>query len=391
MTRALLRSTCGLAVALALGTQPRVGHLNASQSGTAAGAGVVAWKQAVPGRPIALPADHASHPEYKLEWWYYTGNLDGDDGGRYGFQVTFFRVGVTPSPSNRSRWAIRDLIMTHVAITDVRGRRYRYAERLNRPGLGWAGADTEGYRVWNEDWEASLQGKMHRLKASGVSSGIQALPFSLDLALEETQPPALHGESGYSRKGSDPGNASHYYSLPRMPTRGSLTIDGRTVAVTGLSWMDHEFGTSFLEPGQIGWDWFAIQLSDGRSVMLYRFRRDDGSKDPRSSGTLIDAAGRAAPIGFEHVTLTPGRAWTSPASAAVYPVSWRVSLPREKLELTIDAVLDTQELRTAESTGVTYWEGAIDVRGTANDRPIAGRGYLEMTGYSGAAMENYLR
>lgn len=176
-----------------------------------------------------------------------------------------------------------------------------------------------------------------------------------------------------------------------MPTRGSLTIDGRTFAVTGLSWMDHEFGTSFLETGQIGWDWFAIQLADGRSLMLYRFRRSDGTEDPRSSGTVIDAAGRATPVGFEAVTLTPGRAWISTASTAPYPVAWRVSLPRERLDLTVDAVLDNQELRTAESTGVAYWEGTVDVRGTADGRPITGRGYLEMTGYSGQAMANYLR
>lgn len=387
----LARFTCVFAATLALGGQLGFSRVNASQGGVPSNGGRRDWKQAAAGRPIARPADHASHPEYKLEWWYYTGNLDGADGGRYGFQLTFFRVGVDPSPGNRSRWAIRDLIMTHVAVTDVRGGRYLYAERLNRPGLGWAGADTERYRVWNEDWEASLQGSAHRLKARGASSGEPSVPFGLDLALEETQPLALHGEGGYSRKGADPGNASHYYSLPRMPTRGSLMIDGRTVAVTGVSWMDHEFGTSFLEPGQIGWDWFAIQLADGRSLMLYRFRRDDGSKDPRSSGTLVDATGRATPIVFTDVTLTPGRTWTSPASAAPYPVSWQVSLPRERLDLTVEAVLDNQELRTAESTGVTYWEGAVDVRGTADGRPATGRGYVEMTGYSGAAMGNYLR
>jgi predicted secreted hydrolase len=389
---ALYWSTCALAVTLALGGQLGGCRADALQAGAASRSGEPAWKQAVAGRPIALPADHASHPEYKLEWWYYTGNLDGGDSGRYGFQVTFFRVGVDPSPSNRSRWAIRDLIMTHVAVTDGRGQRYLYAERLNRPGLGWAGAETERYRVWNEDWEAFLQGSTHRLKASAVSSnGGRPHPFRLDLALEETQPPALHGEDGYSRKGSDPGNASHYYSLPRMPTRGSLTIDGRTVAVTGLSWMDHEFGTSFLEPGQVGWDWFALQLADGRSLMLYRFRRSDGSEDPRSSGTLIDANGHATHLSFKDVSLTPGRTWTSPTSAAVYPVSWRIALPREKMELTVDAVLNPQELRTAESTGVTYWEGAVDVQGTGAGRPIAGRGYLEMTGYTGEAMGNYLR
>ena len=356
-----------------------------------AGPPVATWKSAAPGRPIVLPADHASHPDYKLEWWYYTGNLDGPQGERFGFQVTFFRVGVDPNPAGRSRWAVRDLFMTHVALTDARGRRYLFAERLNRSGPGWAGAETERYHVWNEDWQASLDGQAHRLRASAVSNGEDGTRFGLDLTLDETMPPALHGDRGYSRKGTDPGNASHYYSLPRMPTRGTVTLEGKTFMVTGLSWMDHEFGTSFLEPGQVGWDWFAVQLSDGRSLMLYRFRRSDQARDPRSSGTLIDANGRTTAVNFEQVTMTPQRTWTSPTSRATYPIGWTLSLPREQLELTVAPVLENQELQTTESTGVTYWEGAIDVSGTSAGRPVTGRGYLEMTGYSGAAMTNYLR
>lgn len=350
-----------------------------------------AWKSAARGRPIVLPRDHASHPEYKLEWWYYTGNLDGPQGERFGFQLTFFRVGVDPSPANRSRWAIRDLYMAHLAVTDAQGNRFLHAERLNRGGPGWAGADVDRYRVWNETWEGSLDGRAHRLKAMGMSVGTNPVRFGLDLTLDETLPPALHGDGGYSQKGADPNNASHYYSLPRMPTRGAITIGARTWQVTGSSWMDHEFGTSFLEPGQTGWDWLAIQLTDGRSLMLYRFRRSDERVDPQSSGTLIDADGRTRPVVFDHVTLEPGRTWTSPASQATYPVEWRVSLPRERLDLRVAAILDDQELRTPESTGVTYWEGAINVRGTADGTPVTGRGYLEMTGYGGKAMERALR
>lgn len=349
------------------------------------------WMRAAAGRPIVLPADHASHPEYKLEWWYYTGNLDGPAGERFGFQLTFFRVGVDRQPANRSRWAIRDLFMTHLALTDATGKRYLYTERLNRSGPGWAGADTDRYHVWNEDWQASLEGTTHRLKAAGMANGSSPLRFGLDLALDETTAPALHGDRGYSRKGTDPGNASHYYSLTRMPTRGTVTVADRTYTVTGLSWMDHEFGTSFLEAGQIGWDWFAVQLSDGRSLMLYRFRRADGGRDPRSSGTLIDSAGRTTPVAFEQVAMAPQRTWTSPVSRAAYPVAWKLSLPREQLEVNVSAVLDAQELQTAESTGVTYWEGAIDVTGTSAGKPITGRGYLEMTGYNGVEMTNYLR
>lgn len=382
-----------VALALVLATLPFQpgGQAAAGQQAGAATAGSEVWKRAAPGRPIVLPADHASHPQYKLEWWYYTGNLDAADGRRFGFQLTFFRVGVDPAPTNPSRWAVRDLFMTHLAVTDVNGRRLLFSERLNRGGPGWAGAETDRYRVWNEDWSASLDGGLHRLRAFGTSTRPTPVPFGLDLTLTESTAVMLHGDRGYSQKGSDPGNASHYYSLPMMKTTGSLTVDGRTVPVTGLSWMDHEFGTSFLEPSQIGWDWFSVQLEDGRSLMLYRFRRSDGAADPRSSGTLLESDGRVSRIDLAAARFEPARTWTSAAGGARYPVAWRVALPAQRIEFEVTPVLDDQELKTSGSTGVTYWEGAIDVTGTSSGRPIKGRGYLEMTGYSGGPMSNYLR
>jgi len=356
------------------------------------------WKNATPGRPIVLPADHASHPEYKLEWWYYKGNLDAENGQRFGYQLTFFRIGIKEAPANPSRWAVRDLFMTHVALTDVQGGRFLFDERLNRAGPGWAGAATDRYRVWNEDWEASLDGPTHRLHAAArdrhaLAGGSDAArtPFAIDLQLTEAGAPALHGEGGYSQKGSDPGNASRYYSLPRLSTRGTIVVDGRSRTVTGLSWMDHEFGTSFLESGQLGWDWLAIQLQDGRSLMLYRFRRADGHFDPHSHGTLVERNGHARPLSLDGITMEPARPWTSPASGARYPTSWTIRLPSEKLTLSVAAVLEDQELRTTESAGVTYWEGAVDATGAIADRSIAGRGYLEMTGYAGGRMSTYLR
>ncbi len=345
-----------------------------------------AWKSAEPGRPLTLPADHVSHPEYKLEWWYYTGNLEATGGQRFGYQLTFFRIGVDPAPTNPSRWAVRDLYMTHFALTDVNGGRFQFAERVNRAGPGWAGAATSGYRVWNEDWQATIAStETHHLRASSGR-------FGIDLRLEEGRLPVLHGDRGYSRKGSAPGNASHYYSLTRMPTRGVVTLDGRAVEVTGLSWMDHEFGTSFLEPEQIGWDWFSIQLEDGRDLMIFRLRRADGSVDPRSSGTLVEPDGTTVPItlasGFR---LEPGRSWTSPASRGRYPTVWNVRVPGSALDLTVTAVVDNQELHTVQSAGVTYWEGAVDVAGSSRGRPVKGRGYLEMTGYAGKSMGTIMR
>ena len=218
------------------------------------------------------------------------------DGRRFGYQVTFFRVGVDPSPSNPSKWAVRDLFMTHLAISDPSGKRYRYAEKLSRGGPGLAGAATDQYRVWNDDWSATLDGNRHVLKAASGRRGGTLVPpgqeAAIDLTLDEGKAPAIHGIGGISQKGAQAGNASHYYSLTRMPTRGSITVDGERFEVTGDSWMDHEFGTSFREPGQRGWDWLSIQLSDGRELMLYQLRRDDGSRDTRSSGTLVGTDGK---------------------------------------------------------------------------------------------------
>lgn len=339
------------------------------------------WKRVSPGYDFAFPRDHESHPDYKIEWWYYTGNLAAADGHRYGYQLTFFRIGVDPNPKNPSRWAVRDLFMTHLAVTDIGGDEYRYAERINRAGVGWAGAATDVYRVWNEDWEGRLDPATghHLLTASENGIGI-------DLDLESLKGPVLHGSNGYSQKGADPGNASNYYSLTRMRTTGRVTFDGRTVPVEGLSWMDHEFGTSFLEREQAGWDWFSIQLDDGTDLMLFQLRREGGARDPHSSGTFVEPNGATSTIVPGAFDLAPGARWTSPASGASYPVQWQITIPDRGISLTVRAAVDDQELRTAQSTGVTYWEGAVQVDGTRDGRPVHGRGYLEMTGYSNQTM-----
>src|SRR5581483_9889324 len=328
--------------------------------------------------------DHASHPDYKIEWWYYTGNVAAKDGHRFGYQLTFFRSGVDPRPENPSRWAVRDLFMAHLALTDINGRKFRFAEKVNRAGVGWAGAATGLYRVWNEDWEAKDAGSGHtRLRASDNGLG-------LDLELDQGKPPVVHGSGGIIQKGARAGTASHYYSLTRMPTRGAITVDGRRYEVEGLSWMDHEFGTSFLEKEQRGWDWLSIQLDDGSELMLYQFRRSDGARDPHTSGTIIDPAGKASPVTASDFTLEPGARWRSPATGAEYPTSWQIAIPARGIELTVQAATENQELSAGESTGVKYWEGAIEVTGVNNGRPVSGRGYLEMTGYAGAAMGTIL-
>jgi predicted secreted hydrolase len=336
------------------------------------------WAEARPGRQIVLPDDHRSHPEYRLEWWYYTGNLFDDENRRFGYQLTFFRFGLNVVPAVASAWAVRDVYMAHLALTDVESARHHVAERLNRAAVGWAGADDRTYRVWNDDWRAGLEEGRHRLTAA-------AQDFRIDLTVDDGKSPALHGVDGYSRKGSSPGNASYYYSLTRMPTRGVVAVGTREFAVRGLSWMDHEFGTTFLERTQAGWDWFSLQLDDATELMVFRLRDRHGRADPRSSGTLVQRNGGTRALESSAFSLEPGRTWRSPATKAVYPVEWRIRLPGEGVDLQVRAAVDGQELSGLASQ-LAYWEGSIDVAGTRKGAPLRGRGYLEMTGYAGRAM-----
>jgi predicted secreted hydrolase len=351
------------------------------------GGGDEIWKAAHPGYRLELPRDHASHPDHKIEWWYYTGNLSTREGRRFGYQLTFFRVGVERQPVNPSRWAVRDLFMAHFAVTDLHGRRHRFAERLNRAGVGWAGAATDRYDVWNDDWRTTLdEAGRHRLRASDRVEGI-----GIDLELEPGRPWIAHGEGGYSRKGSAPGNASHYYSITRLTTRGRVSVEGRSFDVEGLSWMDHEFGSSFLEATTAGWDWFSLQFDDGSDLMLYRLRTREGGATPYSSGTIVLADGRASVLRASEFEVTPETFWVSPQSNTRYPVGWRLAIPTHDISVLVEATVHDQELRTPRSTGVTYWEGSVDARGLRGTRDIKGRGYLEMTGYTGAPLSDLLR
>ena len=350
--------------------------------------GDVAWAPGDPAYRLQLPRDHGSHPRHKIEWWYYTGNLLDAAKRRFGYQLTFFRVGIDPRPANPSRWAVRDLFMAHFAVTDVGGQRYRASDRLSRAGVGWAGAAEGTLDVWNDDWSVKRDADgRHVLRAAGSD-------MSLALSLDEGKPFVAHGEGGYSQKGQTAGNASHYYSLTRMPTRGTLQVGGQPHEVSGESWMDHEFGSSFLEPGQRGWDWFSIQFDDGTELMLYRIRADEtgeGGPGTRATGTFVDRDGRARMLSATDLRFVPGRRWASSTSGARYPVEWQLDVVPLKFSLRTRAVLDGQELHTEASTNVTYWEGAIDVEGTREGRPIRGRGYLELTGYTGAPLSDVLR
>ncbi len=328
-------------------------------------------------RRFVFPQDHGPHPGFRTEWWYFTGNLATPGGRRFGYQLTFFRMALRPGPAARaSRWGANEVYMAHFAVTDVGGDRFRYAERFSRAALGLAGAGGRPLAVRLEDWSACETSaepwSMHLAAHDGEAA--------VDLDVRSLKPVVLNGEGGLSRKGRDPGNASYYYSVPRMETSGTVRIGEESFPVSGLSWLDREWSTSALEGSQTGWDWFSLHLDDGRDTMFYRLRRDDGTTDPFSSGTLVQADGTSRRLAREEVQLEAIGRWMSPASGIGYPSRWRLRVPRERLDLEIAPLLVDQELLTS----VRYWEGAVTARGVTAGSP-GGSGYVEMTGYAAKA------
>lgn len=336
------------------------------------------YQLAVPGRKISFPADHFSHPDFKTEWWYYTGHLESDSGKRYGYQVTFFRFGLRDRQKDRAEQAplFTDLYMAHFAVSDLSGNKFFFRERINRGYDGKAGAETDRYFVWNEDWKVEGGDRTHRIQMN--DRGTQ-----LALTLQSGKPPVLHGQNGLSQKGEGEGRASYYYSLTRMKTEGILGLGGKEEKVRGVSWMDHEFGSNQLREDQTGWDWFSVQLDNETELMLYLLRRQDGSLDPYSSGTLVRADGTTRHLALNEFHVAVLGRWKSAKSGADYPAKWKVTIPAEAIELQITPELDDQELITRRSTRVTYWEGAVRIAGTARNKLVHGAGYVELTGYAG--------
>ena len=327
-----------------------------------------AWREAIPGYRFDFPRDHFDHPEFQTEWWYYTGNLRDAKGRRYGFELVFFREGQRRgATTNDSAWRVDDLYLAHLALTDIDGGSFHSFRRLNRAGPGLAGASFSEGRIWNGNWQSRWD----------LSSGVQTLSalaegIRLSLRLAPRTPPVIHGENGVSQKAEGAGKASYYVSFPLLEARG----DWNGAAVTGTAWMDHEWFTHQLESYQRGWDWFSIQLADHTEFMLFQIRRADGSLDPYSSGTYIDADGRATHLTRQEFRLTPMETWTSPHTGAHYPIAWRIEIPARKVWLVCRAAVRDQELVSEDSASPNYWEGAVTFSGSAG-----GAGYLEMTGY----------
>ena len=337
------------------------------------------FRPALPGYVYRFPWDLGSHEEFQTEWWYYTGHLLSADQHRYGYQLTFFRRAIASEAirQNPSRWAMRNIYFAHFAVTDEEHDEFRFAEKISREGLGKAGAETGRLAVWIDQWRADGDVTGHFLHAADQGWG-------LDLKQTPEKPAVVHGQRGISRKGDLDGEASHYYSFTRMKTEGTLLLDGRAIPVTGLSWMDHEFGSNQLGTEQVGWDWFSLQLEDRSELMFYQIRRRDGSVEPASSGTWIQSDSTSIPLRREDARIEVLENWRSPKSGARYPGRWRITVPSLGLVVELVPTVRNQELITRSSTQVTYWEGSVAVKGSREGRPVSGVGYVELTGYAGA-------
>ena len=323
------------------------------------------YRAALPGYHYEFPRDHFNHPDFQTEWWYYTGNLRDTQGRRFGFELTFFRQGVDRGKEPAAMWDVRDAWLAHLALSDLDGGKFLHTERLNRSGPGLAGSSLDQARVWNGNWNVQWDLRSNTQQMQAIDPR-----FSFTLNLRPLKPPVIHGLNGVSQKAEGAGRASHYVSFTRLETRGTIVLEGRTFTVEGLSWMDHEFFTHQLDAAQSGWDWFSLQFDDGTELMLFRLRRKDGTADPYSAGTYIDARGQSTRLGRDMFSVTPGKLWNR------YPVEWTVRVPSLGIDAELTTPLPQQELESKQSR---YWEGAVEIGGTRR-----GSGYVEMTGYAAA-------
>jgi len=336
------------------------------------------YRSALPGYRYEFPRDHFNHPDFQTEWWYYTGNVTASDGHRFGFELTFFRQAVSREPDSQSAWDLHDIYLAHLALSDLDGGNFYHAERTNRAGPGIAGIDQSTGRIWNGNWQITWNGADQTLRAIDDR-------FSLALQLHPEKAPVVHGENGVSQKAEGPGYASHYISLTRLKTSGTMVLNGKSQLVSGLAWMDHEFFTHQLAADQAGWDWFSLQLADNTELMLFQIRRKDGSIDPFSAGTYVDAQGKSQHLAHTDFMLTPmGDFWKSPYTSATYPLRWKIVLAKLGIALEADTALKSQELSGQSKLIPNYWEGTISVSGSSGSSSLQGVGYLEMTGYDRA-------
>ncbi len=339
------------------------------------------WRVAEPGWQYEFPRDHHAHPNFKTEWWYFTGNLTNESGRRFGYELTFFRQGIRP-PNERagttSRFIVDDLKFAHFTVTDAAGKKFLFYDKASRGSFGDAGFDEGDRLAWIEGWTLWMRSN------GSFDLAAKAADAEIQLHLVPQKHPVIHGKDGISRKAEGAGHASHYYSITRLGTSGNLRVRKEKFRVTGESWFDHEWATNQLAPGQAGWNWVSAQFDDGSELMLYQMRLTNGAIDPISSGTLVRADGTSLPLTSADFQMTPEGYWQSRATKANYPIRWRVVIPKEQLDFRIQPILTDQELVFSP---LVYWEGAFDLSGTRGDRQISGRGYLELTGYASPLQE----
>ncbi|MEW6333661.1 MAG: lipocalin-like domain-containing protein [Thermodesulfobacteriota bacterium] len=330
-------------------------------------------------RQWSFPRDHGSHPRYRTEWWYFTGNLRDGRANRYGYQLTFFRYGLATEPRlPANAWSIRDIYFAHFALTDGVRKVFHHAERISRAGPGLAGAKRTHMDVRVLGWSAVMEGGRIDLRASHEA-------MALALRLTPAKPAVFHGERGLSRKGPGPGEASYYYSFTDLRTEGTIGIPGTTapLAVEGRSWFDQEFGSNQMTKDKAGWDWIALRLSDGRDLMVYHLRKKDGTVEAESSGTLVEPDGTSRHLPLSGIEMTVLSHWTSEKSAGRYPAAWRIRIPGAGIEVTVSPLVAGQELVTKAAVPITYWEGAVKGRGSSEGKDVTVEGYVELTGYAG--------
>jgi predicted secreted hydrolase len=354
-------------VALAvLAAQPRALAQLASDA-----ADTARFPRVVPGYRLRFPQDFGSHPAFRTEWWYITGWLNSRSASEFGFQITFFRTRIARESANPSAFTPRELLIAHAALTDPRTAHTRHGERIAREGFALAAAATGRMHVWIDDWSLEQ-------RDDGIHAAIAAGDFGMRFLLAPTQSPLLNGDAGYSRKGPEADAASYYYSLPQLAVTGAVSRNTDSEAVSGRAWLDHEWSSSYLPRGVVGWDWIGINGDDGSALMAFRMRDRDGNTK-WAGATQRSATGATSTYRPEEITFTPRRTWRSPKSGAVYPVALAIKVGA--IEIAVEPLIDDQEYDARASTGTIYWEGAV--RADRQGAPY-GKGYLELTGYWGA-------
>jgi predicted secreted hydrolase len=335
------------------------------------------FSKAIDKREFVFPEDHGPHPDFRTEWWYFTGNLTDKENRKFGYQFTIFRTALTKKKEIRnSDWGSNQIYMAHFAITDIEKNEFYFEERFRREANKLAGTQINPLKVWLEDWQVMQIDDNVKFDLPTISISAKTGQAEIDFILNASKPKVLQGEEGLSQKGKQPGNASYYYSYTRLKTEGTILLSGKEFEVSGYSWMDREWSTSALSDDQAGWDWFALQFNDNSEIMYYQMRKKDGTPDVYSKGIIVNKNGSSRLINKDQVYLEVTDYWESP-SGVIFPSGWKLDIPDENIKLEIIPAIKNQLM----DVSINYWEGAVLIEGIKNKEQFSGRGYVELTGY----------